>query len=189
MSNRNQSGKGKGKGKGNKGSRNKQIMYALNKNQIYVCIVKCLGNCRFKALSEDGSEYTVHVRGAMSGKNKRFNMVTAYSLVLIDTHEDLTANNAGDIIYIYNNADIELLLKEPKIKLSNLMQLMKNKSVETEQHKMDRDDGLDFKIDGIGHSCPIIAPPVATTSRFWNIIEEKADDTEEKEEEINIDFI
>jgi len=89
----------------------------------FACITKILGNGMCETFTNDNVRLIGHIRNSFRGKNKRHNMITVNSIVLIGLHEwEKTPKNCN-IMVIYDSNQIEQLRNIPNINIEYVLKL------------------------------------------------------------------
>jgi len=86
-----------------------------SKDQEFAFVDRVLGNKRFELICYDKKRRVGLVRASKSNMSKRKNWVSAQSLVLISLRTFTTVDDKCDIIKLYNNDEVNFLLKHKKI--------------------------------------------------------------------------
>ena len=76
---------------------------STNENEIYVYVTKIFGGGVFEAVDSRNITYKAYLRGKMKGSNKRHNIVTIHSLLLVGIRADFTDKNSVDILFVYDH--------------------------------------------------------------------------------------
>ena len=87
------------------------------------CVTKMLGNGMCEIYTNDNTKLIGHIRNAFRGKNKRHNLITVHSIVMIGLHEwEKTPKNCN-IMLIYTPNQVEQIKNMPNIKIDHLVSL------------------------------------------------------------------
>jgi len=123
---------------------NKNIRFSEDPLEQYACVTKMLGNGMCQISLNDGSTLMGHIRNKFRGKQKRHNMITINSVVLIGLREwESTAKNC-DIIFLYDENHLQQLRNKPDIDIDNLIRMRETRQTFGE-HTTDL--GIDFQAD------------------------------------------
>jgi initiation factor 1A len=88
----------------------------------YACITKMLGNGMCEVYTNDNKKLIAHIRNKFRGKQKRHNMLTVYSIVLVGLREWENPIKNCDILTMYDDTQVEQLKQIPNIKIDNILQ-------------------------------------------------------------------
>ena len=89
----------------------------------YGCITKMLGNGMCEIHTNDNTRLIGHIRNKFRGKQKRHNLLTVYSLVLVGLREWENPIKNCDILTLYDDSQVEQIKQIPNIKIDNVMQI------------------------------------------------------------------
>lgn len=104
----------------NQSSHDSKIRYATDPFERYAIVTKMLGNNMCRVTLSDGNELLAHIRNKFSGRNKRHNLITPLSIVLVALRDFETTPSNCDIIFIFSDLHFELLSHNPSIDISRL---------------------------------------------------------------------
>lgn len=109
-----------------------------NPLEKYAFISKMFGNgmCEVNYIDDDDIMHTLvgHIRNKMRGRQKRHNLITPNSIVLVGLRDwESTAKNC-DIICIYDPHQVEQLKQFPDINIDELLKLDPSNRVKIEQN-------------------------------------------------------
>jgi len=108
----------------------------------FACVTKMLGNGMCEIYTNNNVRLIGHIRNSFRGKNKRHNMVTPHSIVLVGLHEwEKTPKNCN-IMVIYEPNQIEQLRNIPNIDIEHVLRLQLSGC--THQSSTKRDAEFDF---------------------------------------------
>ena len=100
-----------------------QMRVAEDALEQYACITKMLGNGMCEIRMNNDVRLIAHIRNKFSGRQKRHNMISVFSIVLIGLREwEKTPKNC-DILTIYDDNQIEQLRNIPNIKIDHIIQI------------------------------------------------------------------
>jgi initiation factor 1A len=88
----------------------------------YACVTKMLGNGMCEIYTNDNTRLIGHIRNKFRGKQKRHNLLTVYSIVLVGMREWENPIKNCDILTIYDDSQVEQLKQIPNIKIDNVLQ-------------------------------------------------------------------
>ncbi len=103
----------------------------------YAFISKMFGNgmCEVNYIDEDDNMHTIlgHIRNKMRGRQKRHNIISPNSIVLVGLREWESTPKNCDIICIYDPHQVEQLKQFPDINIDELLKLDPTTRVKNEQ--------------------------------------------------------
>lgn len=140
-------------GSGSGGMKKEQLrLVEVPDIEIIVCVTKVFGGGLFEVMDNDGNVYKAFLRGKMKGHNKRHNLVSLFSILLVAKRID-TDPTKSDILFVYDNHDIQYLALIPTLHLSHLLSLHNNHFFSnSNDHKDDLFYNLDHNMDITNHS-------------------------------------
>jgi hypothetical protein len=77
--------------------------------EIYVCVTKIFGGGVFEVTDQHNQIYKAFLRGKMKGSNKRHNMVSLFSILLVGIRADFSDKSSVDILFVYDPSHIQSL--------------------------------------------------------------------------------
>jgi len=89
----------------------------------FACVTKMLGNGMCEIYTNDNVRLIAHIRNSFSGKNKRHNLITNYSIVMVGLYEWEKVPKNCNIMLIYNENQIQQIESIPSIDISHILQL------------------------------------------------------------------
>jgi len=89
----------------------------------FACVTKMLGNGMCEVFTNTNIRLIARIRNAFRGKNKRHNMVTPYSIILIGLHEWEKIPKNCDLLFIYEPNHVEIIKNNPQYNINHLVQL------------------------------------------------------------------
>jgi initiation factor 1A len=89
--------------------------------EIFAVVTKMLGNGRCEVSTNDNQQYSAIIRNKFRGRQKRHNIISINSIVLIGLHDWEKPVKNSDILSIYNENEIDILLQNPRIDITNLI--------------------------------------------------------------------
>ena len=105
------------------GSDNGQLRLPECDLEVIGCVTKMLGNGMCEVFTNDNTRLIGHIRNSFRGKNKRHNMITPQSIVMIGLHEwEKTPKNCN-IMVLYNQNQVEQIKNIPNININHLLTL------------------------------------------------------------------
>jgi len=142
-------------GSGGGGMKRQQLrLVEVPEIEIIVCVTKVFGGGLFEVMDNDGKVYKAFLRGKMKGHNKRHNLVSLFSILLVAKRID-TDPTKSDILFVYDNHDIQYLALIPTLHLSHLLSLHNNHFFSSNSKEDDlfynmNDDGSHGNGNGVG---------------------------------------
>ena len=151
------------------GSIDKRLRLSENEFEKYACVTKLLGNGMCQIHTSDNMKLLGHIRKKFKGKNKRNNLVSLFSIVLVGLRDYENPPKNCDIMIIYDDIQIEQIRQIPSVNIEELIELRLADSgggkagtyennieftIEEEEReslpagKVKGDE--DFKLDGVG---------------------------------------
>ena len=89
----------------------------------FACVTKMLGNGMCEIYTNNNVRLIGHIRNSFRGKNKRHNMVTPHSIVLVGLHEWEKIPKNCNIMVIYEPNQIEQLRNNPSVDINHVLRL------------------------------------------------------------------
>lgn len=102
---------------------NKSIRFSQDPLELYACVTKMLGNGMCEITLDNGSTLMGHIRNKFRGKQKRHNLITINSIVLIGLREWESTPKNCDIIFLYDENHVAQLKNKPDIEIPNLLRM------------------------------------------------------------------
>ena len=93
--------------------------------EIFVCVTKVFGGGLFLVVDNLGNEYKAFLRGKMKGHNKRHNLVSLFSILLVALRVD-TDPTKCDILFVYDSHDIQFLSLIPTLNITHILSIHSN---------------------------------------------------------------
>jgi hypothetical protein len=146
--------------------------------EIFVCVTKVFGGGLFEVIDNDGNIYRAFLRGRMKGHNKRHNLVSLFSILLVALRID-TDPTKSDILFVYDSHDIQFLALIPSLNISHLLSIHSNQLFNNTNTSTSSNDLLHFSNDTISNSISI--PNTSSDSNIHT-------DTDTDNLDIDIDF-
>ena len=115
-------------------------------DEIYACVTKLHGNT-CDVITIDGTKLTGHIRGSMSGKKKRFCLISANTIILAGMRSWESVNKHCDILEVYTPLEVDQLRNIPKVNLDRLNQYM------TEGNGTSKQDESDITFSSAAGKC------------------------------------
>lgn len=89
----------------------------------FACVTKMLGNGMCEIYTNNNVRLIGRIRNAFRGKNKRHNMVTIHSIVLVGLHEWEKIPKNCDLLVIYEPNQVEQLRNNPNVNIDHILKL------------------------------------------------------------------
>jgi initiation factor 1A len=86
------------------------------------CVTKMLGNGMCEIYTNDNTRLIGHIRNKFRGKQKRNNLITPNSIILIGLREWENPIKNCDVLEMYDDNQVEQLKQIPNIKMDNILQ-------------------------------------------------------------------
>ena len=110
--------------------------------EIIVCVTKVFGGGLFEVIDNENTKYKAFLRGKMKGHNKRHNLVSLFSILLVAKRVD-TDPEKCDILFVYDSHDIQFLALNPTLNIHNLLSFHNNHCTTSSDNNNDT-DGIIF---------------------------------------------
>jgi initiation factor 1A len=118
-------------GKGSKGLARKHVSSTSSERlristdelEMYGCVSKMFGNGMCEITLNDNKTLVGHIRGAFRGRQKHHNLITKSSIVLVGLREWEETRKNCDILYIYDDIQLEILKSLPQVDIKTLIQI------------------------------------------------------------------
>ena len=107
--------------------------------EVIACVTKMLGNGMCNITTSTGLNIMGHIRNKFRGRHKRQNAITPLTFVLIGLREWESVPKNCDILYIYDEREIESFNSIPSLKLSNIIGLRNQSFDPKTSSNMDND--------------------------------------------------
>jgi len=103
-------------------SSSERLRLAVDVLEQYAIVTKMYGNGMCEIYNNDDTKLIGHIRSKFRGRQKSGNMVLPFSIVLIGLREWENPAKNCDILYIYDDNQIEQLKIIPQIKINSILQ-------------------------------------------------------------------
>ena len=110
-----------------------RLRVSENELEQYACITKMLGNGMCEIRMNNDVRLIAHIRNKFSGRQKRHNMISVFSIVLIGLREWEKIPKNCDILTIYDDNQIEQLRNIPSIKIDHIVHIRMSNIFGTEK--------------------------------------------------------
>jgi len=91
--------------------------------ELYAIITKMLGNGMCEVYTNENIRLIGHIRNKFRGKQKRHNMLSVHSIVLIGLREWENPYKNCDILTMYENYQVDQLRNMPGVKINKLIEM------------------------------------------------------------------
>ena len=110
---------------------------SMDEDEIYVCVVKVFGGGVFEVVDKNKVKYKAFLRGKMKGSNKRHNLVSMNSILLVGIRSDFSDKSSVDILFVYENHHIQTLSLNSHFPISLLFHLQPNNNTFNDSQNTD----------------------------------------------------
>jgi hypothetical protein len=121
---------------------NSMLRISTNAYEKYVCVTKVFGGGMFEAVDNENTPYSAILRGKMKGPNKRFNLVSLFSFLLVGLRQDSSDLTCCDILFVYDSNDIRTISLLPSSNIANIYYLHLHHSLPSSSNDHDHDHDL-----------------------------------------------
>jgi len=122
----------------------------------FACVTKILGNGMCEIFTNNNVRLIGHIRNSFRGKNKRHNLITNNSIVLVGLFEWEKIPKNCNVMMIYEPNQIEQLRNIPNINIDHVLQLQLAGTTFQSVKKASKD--FDFTDDNIDEVLPQTLP-------------------------------
>jgi translation initiation factor IF-1 len=107
-----------------------KLRLSCDEYEKYAVVIRISGGaiCRVKINGVD-DEVICHIRGKYRGRNKGSNFISPGAIVLVGLRPDMSSKDECDLLYLYDSAEVEQLLKFPDLKIAVLLSINEHKTV------------------------------------------------------------
>jgi initiation factor 1A len=95
------------------------------------CVTKMLGNGMCEIYTNDNARLIGHIRNKFRGKQKRNNLITPNSIILVGLREWENPVKNCDVLEMYDDNQVEQLKQIPNLKIDNILQKKFNGTFQT----------------------------------------------------------
>ena len=100
-----------------------ELRLPSNELELFACVTKAFGNGMVEIHTNNNDRLIGHIRNKFRGKQKRHNMISLYSIVLIGLREWEKAYKNCDILTIYDSNQVEILKTNPSVRIDHVVKL------------------------------------------------------------------
>lgn len=101
----------------------KRLRLSENEFEKYACVTKMLGNGMCEIHTSDNMKLMGHIRKKFKGKNKRNNLVSLLSIVLVGLRDYENPPKNCDIMIIYDDIQVDQIRSIPSINIENIYEM------------------------------------------------------------------
>ena len=106
--------------------------------EVIVAVGSMLGNGMCEVFNNDDQRFIAHIRNKFKGRHKRANLITKNSIILCGYREWEKPYKNLDVIFIYDDHNINQLRENPTINITNI-----SKRISNNTYHQDQDPDLD----------------------------------------------
>jgi initiation factor 1A len=99
------------------------IQLSTDELEQYACVTKAFGNGMVEIYTNDNVRLIGHIRNKFRGKNKRNNLITVDSIVLVGLRDYEKPPKNCDILTVYDQMQVEQMKLMPNLKIDNILKL------------------------------------------------------------------
>ena len=103
--------------------RDSRLVLSVDEYEKYAIVTKMFGNGMCEIRLNDDTKLIGHIRKKFSGRNKRHNLISAFTIVLVNLRDYEKPPKNCDIISIYDEIQIEQLKQIPGININSLLNM------------------------------------------------------------------
>ena len=127
---------------------NEKLRLPMCDLEQFACVTKMLGNGMCEIYTNNNTRLIGRIRNAFRGKNKRHNMVSINSIVLVGLHEWEKIPKNCDIMVIYESNQVEQLRTNPNISIDHVLRLqLSGTTFQTSTKKLAEFDFVEEQIE------------------------------------------
>lgn len=104
-------------------SASEKLRISTDELEQYACVTKMFGNGMCEITLNNNQKLVCHIRGAFRGRQKHRNFITTNSIVLVGLREWEETRKNCDLLYIYDDNQIEQLKNIPQIDIKNILSM------------------------------------------------------------------
>lgn len=130
------------------GNRHDFLQLSSCSAEKYACVTKMFGNGMCEIITNDNLRLIGHIRSKFRGRQKRSNMITLFSIVLVGLHEWESVPKNCDILCIYDDIQMDQLKNLPQVNITNVLQIkLTNTTFATSNKDVAIQDDVEFTTD------------------------------------------
>jgi initiation factor 1A len=123
-----------------------RIRLSENEFERYAYVTKMLGNGMCYVVTDAGATLTCHIRGKFRSRNKKNNMVTPMSILLVGIRDWESEQKNCDMLELYDQEDVRQLRANPAVDFTALDRFVTTKTGSSVSVKQENDE-LEFSND------------------------------------------
>ncbi len=100
-----------------------RLITPSNELELIGCVTKMYGNGMCEVYTNDNTKLIGHIRNKFRGRQKRHNMISPSTIVMIGLRDWENPYKNCDIMEIYSDSQIEQLKQMPNLKIDNVIKL------------------------------------------------------------------
>jgi len=112
--------------------------------EVIVAVDSMLGNGMCRVFNEKGDSFIAHIRNKFRGRHKRANLISKNSIILCGYRQWENPYKNLDVIFIYDDYNINQLRENPNINITNIYKRISNAYTNDHDHDHDQHDDLIF---------------------------------------------
>lgn len=101
--------------------------------EVIVAVDSMLGNGMCRVFNENGDSFIAHIRNKFRGRHKRANLICKNSIILCGYREWEKPYKNLDVIFIYDDYNINQLRENPTINIINICKRISNQYTNNDQ--------------------------------------------------------
>ena len=103
-----------------------RLILPSNELEVIVCVTKMYGNGMCQVFDNENNEYIAHIRNKFRGKQKRHNMISASTIVMVGLRDWEKPYKNCDIMEIYSDDQVSQIKQNPSISINNVIAIRNN---------------------------------------------------------------
>jgi hypothetical protein len=115
--------------------------------EVIVAVDSMLGNGMCRVFNEKGDSFIAHIRNKFKGRHKRANLINKNSIILCGYREWENPYKNLDVIFIYDDYNINQLRQNPTINIQNIIKRITSTYTNNDDNNDDDADALVFTQD------------------------------------------
>ena len=126
----------------NNNSYTDELQTASCEYENYCCVTNMYGNGMCEVYTNENVKLICHIRNKFRGRQKRNNMVTKNSIVLVGLRDYENPPKNCDLLCIYDDNHVEQLKNIPQINIRNILQIRMNNQINTIKDETQDDNNI-----------------------------------------------
>jgi len=119
-----------------------ELQLASCEEEQYCCVTNMYGNGMCEVYTNENIKLICHIRNKFRGRQKRNNMVTKNSIVLVGLRDYENPPKNCDLLCIYDDNHVEQLKNIPQINIRNILQIRMNNQINAAKDEMQNDTNI-----------------------------------------------